>query len=74
MSGYRLYFMDRFSGHIEQRRDFVADTDAAATELAHQCYDGNPMELWLGSHKIKRWETAPLTPLWTTEGATPAGE
>jgi len=74
MSGYRLYFMDRFSGHIEQRRDFIAETDAAATDIAHQWFDGSPMELWLGSRKIRRWESAPLVPLRTSEGATSAGE
>jgi len=55
MSGYRLYFMDRFSGHIEHRREFVADDDAAAIAVASRRNTGQPMELWLGSHKLKRW-------------------
>jgi hypothetical protein len=62
MAGYRLYFMDRFSGHIDHRRDFVADGDFAAIEIAHGWRDGSPMELWAGSRKLKRWESAPLPP------------
>ena len=27
---YRLYFMDRFSGHIDHFREFEAEDDAAA--------------------------------------------
>ncbi len=30
MAGYRLYFMDRFSGHIDNSREFVADDDSQA--------------------------------------------
>ena len=30
MRYYRLYFMDRFSGHIDHFREFEADDDAAA--------------------------------------------
>jgi hypothetical protein len=63
MGGYRLYFMDRFSGHIDHRRDFIANGDAAAAEIAQGWHDGNPMELWLGGRKLKRWEAAPLAPL-----------
>ena len=62
MEGYRLYFMDRFSGHIDHRRDFLADSDAAAIAVAHTWYDGTPMELWLRGHKLKRWEEQPLVP------------
>jgi len=56
MSGYRLYFMDRFSGHIEHRREFVANDDASAIAIASGWSTGQPMELWLDSHKLKRWE------------------
>lgn len=73
MGGYRLYFMDRFSGHIENRRDFVADGDAQAVEIAQGWHDGSPMELWLGSHKLKRWEAAALVPF-SVAGPTSAGE
>jgi len=62
MSGYRLYFMDRFSGHIEHRREFEAADDAAAIAIADGWSTGQPMELWLGSHKLKRWQETPMTP------------
>lgn len=70
MGGYRLYFMDRFSGHIDHRRDFVADSDDAAAEIAQRWFDGNPMELWLGGHKLKRWEATPVTPVRTSESTS----
>lgn len=73
MSGYRLYFMDRFSGHIDNRREFIADGDAEAVAIAQRWHDGNPMELWLGDHKLKRWEATPLNPLPTAE-ITSVGE
>ena len=63
MEGYRLYFMDRFSGHIDHRRDFLADSDASAIAAAQKWYDGTPMELWLRGHKLKRREEQPLAPL-----------
>jgi hypothetical protein len=55
--------MDRFSGHIDHRRDFLADSDAAAIEIAQMWYDGTPMELWLRGHKLKRWEERPFAPV-----------
>ena len=71
MGGYRLYFMDRFSGHIDHRRDFVAESDAVAARAAQKWFDGSPMELWLGSRKIKRWEAEPLTALGTSADSSP---
>jgi hypothetical protein len=62
MAGYRLYFMDRFSGHIEHRREFIADGDAEAIAIATSWSTGQPMELWLGSHKLKRWEAEAIAP------------
>ena len=62
MGGYRLYFMDRFSGHIDHRRDFLADSDSAAIVVAEGWYDGSPMELWLAGRKLRRWEAAPIAP------------
>ena len=63
MVGYRLYFLDRFSGHIDHRRDFLAAGDAHAIEIAQTWYSGSPMELWLAGRKLKRWEAEPIAPL-----------
>jgi len=62
MAGYRLYFMDRFSGHIEHRREFLADDDATAISIAEGWSNGQPMELWEGGHKLKRWESESIIP------------
>ena len=37
---YRLYFMDRFSGHIDHFREFEAESDSTALELAQRQPDG----------------------------------
>ena len=60
MGGYRLYFMDRFSGHIDNRREFFADSDAEALAMAQRWQDGSPTELWCGDRKLKHWEPDPL--------------
>ena len=39
---YRLYFMDRFSGHIDHFREFEAADDEAALALAEQWRNGTP--------------------------------
>jgi hypothetical protein len=62
MAGYRLYFMDRFNGHIEHRREFFADDDASAVAVAESWGTGQPMELWAGEHKLKRWEIETTAP------------
>jgi hypothetical protein len=62
MRGYRLYFMNRFNGHIEHRREFLADDDATAMTIATGWANGHPMELWLGTHKLKRWDSEALAP------------
>jgi hypothetical protein len=55
---YRLYFFDRFSGHIDQFREFDAEDDAAAIALAEQWSSGGPMELWNRERRLKRWGIA----------------
>jgi hypothetical protein len=59
---YRLYFMDRYNGHIDHFREFEADSDEAALELAQHWQDGSPMELWNRHRKLKRWEEPAITP------------
>jgi hypothetical protein len=58
MGQYRLYIMDRFSGHIDHVREFEANDDAGAIGAAEGWHDGAPMELWSRHHKLKRWTDA----------------
>ena len=58
MDYYRLYFMDRFSGHIDHFREFEADSDPAALATAEQWANGGPMELWNRTRKLKHWDGA----------------
>lgn len=60
MRYYRLYFMDRFSGHIDHFREFEAEDDDAALAAAEHWRDGQPMELWNQERKLKHWDVAPL--------------
>ena len=54
---YRLYYFDRFSGHIDHFREFEAEDDAAAIELAQQWNSGAPTELWNRERRLQRWES-----------------
>ncbi|HEX8838980.1 MAG TPA: hypothetical protein VF750_00765 [Sphingomicrobium sp.] len=55
MRYYRLYFMNRSSGHIDQFREFEAADDQAAIAAAENWLDGQPMELWNQDRKLKHW-------------------
>jgi hypothetical protein len=61
MGGYRLYFMDRFSGHIEHFREFEADDDQAALAIAEAWREDGPMELWNRERKLRHWGGAPAS-------------
>jgi len=54
---YRLYYFDRFSGHIDHFREFEADDDKAAVAVAERWSDGRPMELWNRERRLQRWES-----------------
>ena len=56
---YRLYFFDRFSGHIDHFREFEAESDDAAMHLAEGWLDGRPMELWNRDRRLRRWHDEP---------------
>ncbi len=58
MRYYRLYFMDRFSGHIEHFREFEAEDDDAALAVAEAWREEQPMEQWNRERKLKRWDVA----------------
>lgn len=59
MRYYRLYFMHRFSGHIDHFREFEAEDDAAALAMAEGWREDRPMELWNRERKLKHWDAAP---------------
>ena len=58
MRYYRLYFMDRFSGHIDHFREFEAADDNAALTIAEGWREDLPMELWNRERKLKHWDFA----------------
>ena len=60
MAYYRLYFMDRFSGHIDHFREFDADDDESALAIAEGWREDRAMELWSRTRKLKRWDDEPL--------------
>jgi len=60
MRYYRLYFMDRFSGHIEHFREFEAETDDDALRIAESWREDCPMELWNRQRKLQRWDKPEL--------------
>jgi len=59
---YRLYFLHRFSGHIEHFSDFQAEADTAAIAYAEESASERPMELWCGSRKVRRWDAITPSP------------
>jgi hypothetical protein len=57
---YRLYFLDRFSGHIDHFREFEADGDDSALAIAEAWRADRPMELWSRNRKLRSWGAGPL--------------
>ena len=62
MAYYRLYFFNRFSGHIDHFREFEAADDAAAVRQAADWRELDAMELWRGRRKVRRWEAYEFGP------------
>lgn len=58
MRYYRLYFMDRFSGHIDNFREFEAEDDESAFAIAERWHEDSPMELWNRERKLRHWDGA----------------
>ena len=56
---YRLYFFDRYSGHIDHFREFEAEDDGSAIAIAERWSEGFLTELWNRQCRLRRWE-APL--------------
>jgi hypothetical protein len=63
MPHYRLYYLDRFSGHVQRSHEFVADDDEAATAVAQSVRGDNAMELWCRQRKVRDWKAKPVRPL-----------
>lgn len=53
---FRLYLMDRLTGHIVQVREVNASDDARALLIAHREDWLGPLELWDGGRKVLRRE------------------
>jgi hypothetical protein len=53
---YRLYLLDRHTGHINGVADFHSSDDVEAIMLAQQRQDKVPTELWSGGRKISRFD------------------
>jgi len=56
MGYYRLYFMNRSNGHIERFEEFDAADDVSAVIVADHHVGGQPLELWSGHRKVRRFE------------------
>ncbi len=56
MSVYRLFSMD--SGRIVRIEEVRANDDGAAIAAGKRVLDGKPIEIWLGTRKVHRLETA----------------
>ena len=66
MAEYRLYLMDRFTGHIDGVETLSSADDVGAICLVQERRGDAPMELWCGGRKIRRFEPAPdvAAPAW----------
>ncbi len=62
MAYYRLYFFDRFTGHIDHFREFEAPDDASAVGQAAEWRELDAMELWSCRRKVRRWDALALSP------------
>ncbi len=56
MDYYRLYTMNRSSGHIESFDEIEAADDAEAVRLAAGHVGAQPLELWCRNRKVRRFE------------------
>lgn len=58
MKDYRLYFLDGFSGHIDQVEEIEAKGDDEALAIAVARSGGRPTELWHRHRKLRHWDEA----------------
>jgi len=57
MAYYRLYHLRGPRNEVETFREFDAEDDLSAIAQCDACRDLNPMELWSGHRKVRRWES-----------------
>ena len=72
MPEYRLYFLDRFTGHIEGAENFHASDDPAAVHRVQQHPRTQPLELWREGKKVARFDVPPDTAQPANHAATSA--
>jgi hypothetical protein len=58
MPCYRLYHLNRFSGHIDRVERIDAADDIHAVELVKECEHENAVELWQEGRKVWRLEAS----------------
>ncbi len=63
MPGYRLFFIDRFSGHIDRAHEFEADDDSAAIAVGEDAVGDHSIELWRGGRRLQSWEAKDVRPV-----------
>ncbi len=58
MKDYRLYYLDRVSGHIDEVEEIAAASDGEAISIAAERRGERAKELWHRHHKLKHWDEA----------------
>ena len=53
---YRLYQLRGAKNEVESFHEFHAADDAEAIAVGETLLRVNPMELWAGDRKVRRWE------------------
>ena len=53
---YRLYLLRGPKNEVESFREFHAPDDASAIARGETWRNVNPMELWSGHRKVRRWD------------------
>lgn len=56
MPAFRLYFMNPFDSHIDRFFEFEAESDLEALRTVQIASGEQPMELWSGQRKVRRFE------------------
>jgi hypothetical protein len=53
---YRLYQLRGLRNEVESFHEFNAEDDSAAVAVGETLHRSNPMELWAGHRKVRRWD------------------